>query len=320
MRAIVMHAFGPPEVLNLEQVAEPRPGPGQVAIDVEVAGITFVETQLRAGRPPSPAMVPRLPAILGNGVGGVVTAVGESVEPTLIGRRVVASLHGSGGYAEWAVIEPTALLDVPAALPLEDAVALLADGRTALLLARGAAIQPGETVLVEAAAGGVGSLLVQLARTAGARVVGAAGDPRKLALARELGASIVTDYTQPGWADRLRADVGQVDVVFDGVGGAIGRAAFDLLGPGGRFSTFGMASGAFAEVSEEAAAARGAWLIRGARPDPATLRELARTALDEAAAGRLRPLIGQTFPLERAAEAHAAIEQRATVGKTLLIA
>src|ERR687883_543795 len=107
--------------------------------------------------------------------------------------------------------------------------------------------------------------------------------------------------------------------VFDGMGGGIGRAAFDLLRAGGRFCAFGMASGSFADVSDEAAEARQVRLIRGGRPSPEELRELARAALAEAAAGRLRPLIGQTFPLEQAADAHAAIERRATVGKTLLL-
>jgi NADPH:quinone reductase len=184
---------------------------------------------------------------------------------------------------------------------------------------RAAAVREGETVLVEAAAGGVGSLLVQLASRAGARVVGAAGGQRKLGLARELGAGVVADYTRPGWADRLVSEVGGVDVAFDGVGGSIGRAAFDLVREGGRFCAFGLASGSLADVSDEQAEARQVRLIRGWRPTPQELRELARAALAEAAAGRLHPLIGQTFPLVRAADAHAAIERRATVGKTLLV-
>ena len=313
-----MHEFGPPSVLVPEEAPDPVPGPRQAVIDVDVASITFVETQVRAGRPPNPAMLPALPAILGNGVGGVVAAVGEALDPGLVGRRVVASLNGTGGYAGRAVADSAALIDVPANLRTADAVALLADGRTALMLMHAAGVQAGETVLVEAAAGGVGSLLVQLARTAGARVVGAAGGQRKLGLARELGASVVVDYTEPGWTDRLGSEVGRVDVVFDGVGGRVGRAAFDLLRQGGRFCAFGMASGSFADVPDEAAEARQVRLIRGIRPSPEALRELARVALAEAAAGRLHPLIGQTFPLERAADAHAAIERRATVGKTLL--
>lgn len=306
-------------MLSAEEVDDPLPGPGQVAIDVDIANLTFVETQVRAGQPPHPSMLPPLPAILGNGVGGVVAAVGEGVEACMIGRRVVTSLRGTGGYAERAVADDAGLIEIPDQLNTEAAVALLADGRTAMMLARAAAIRPGETVLVEAAAGGVGNLLVQIARNAGAFVVGAARGPRKLRLARELGATLVVDYTLPKWAAWLRACLGGVDVVFDGVGGAVGYAAFDLLRRDGRFCMFGMASGSFSDVSDELSAERGIRLIRASRLTPGELRELAQASLAEAAAGRLRPLIGQTFPLECAADAHAAMERRATVGKTLLV-
>jgi NADPH:quinone reductase len=125
-----------------------------VLIGVEFANVTFVETQVRAGRPPNPAMLPRLPVLLGNGVGGVVSAVGEGVEVELVDRRVVARLAGSGGYAERVAVNSSALIDIPSAHVTREAVALLADGRTAILLLRAAAISPGETVLVETAPGG----------------------------------------------------------------------------------------------------------------------------------------------------------------------
>jgi NADPH2:quinone reductase len=195
---------------------------------------------------------------------------------------------------------------------VDEAVALLADGRTALALVEAAAPRSGETVLVEAAAGGVGSLLVQLLHAAGARVIALAGGEHKLAIARDLGADIAVDYRAADWT----SNIGEVDVVFDGVGGGIGRDAFGLLVEGGRYAGFGMASGSFADVPATA------------RPDvvrvglgsltPARSIELTRRALDLAAEGRLRPVIGQRFPLERAADAHAAIEARTTIGKTLL--
>jgi NADPH2:quinone reductase len=181
---------------------------------------------------------------------------------------------------------------------------------------RAAQVRPDETVLVEAAAGGVGSLLVQLAAGAAARVIAAAGGERKLQVARDLGADEAVDYNQAGWTERVRDGV---DVVFDGVGGGIGRAAFDLVRPGGRFCAFGLASGAFTNIPDADAARRNVTVVRGTRLEPKQLRELSRAALAEAETGRLRPVIGQTFPLERAAEAHAAIEARATVGKTLLL-
>ena len=157
MRAVWLREFGPPSVL----VAGDAPEPSGDVIEVEFANITFVETQVRAGRAPFPVSLPMIP---GNGVGGM-----------LDGRRVVASLNGSGGYAERAV--PGELFDVPDELALDDAVALLADGRTATLLTDAAPIAPGETVFITAGGGGVGSLLIQLAVRAGATVISEASTP-----------------------------------------------------------------------------------------------------------------------------------------------
>ena len=307
MRAVVMQEFGPPEVLEPAEVAEPEASPGEVIIEAEFANVTFVETQIRAGRAPHPSMLPALPVILGNGTGG-----------TVAGRPVVASLNGTGGYAERVAVDARRLIEVPDQVPLRDAVALLADGRTALSLTGRAGLQAGETVLVEAAAGGVGTLLVQLARRAGARVVALAGGPDKLALARDLGADLTVDYRRDDWPDEVRSAVGQVDLVFDGVGGEVGRAAFGLLGPGGRFYPFGMASGSFAPVTPELAREHGVTVLRGGPADTEESVALSRAALAEAAAGHLRPVIGQEFGLASAAAAHTAIEARATTGKTLL--
>ena len=307
MRAVVMQEFGPPEVLEPAEVAEPEASPGEVIIEAEFANVTFVETQIRAGRAPHPSMLPALPVILGNGTGG-----------TVAGRPVVASLNGTGGYAERVAVDARRLIVVPDQVPLRDAVALLADGRTALSLTGRAGLQAGETVLVEAAAGGVGTLLVQLARRAGARVVALAGGPDKLALARDLGADLTVDYRRDDWPDEVRSAVGQVDLVFDGVGGEVGRAAFGLLGPGGRFYPFGMASGSFAPVTPELALEHEVTVLQGGPANAEEAAALSRAALAEAAAGRLRPVIGQEFGLASAAAAHTAIEARATTGKTLL--
>lgn len=177
--------------------------------------------------------------------------------------------------------------------------------------------QPGEAALVEGAAGGVGSLLVQMAKNAGARVVAVASGAQKLDLARQLGADAAIAYREPDWVDRVRAEVGGVDVVYDGVGGQTGRDAFTLLKPAGRFCAFGMASGSFASIPD------------AARPDVTRSKiaaltrqqtvELVRSVLAQAVDGRLRPVIGHRFPLERADDAHAAIEGRSTLGKTLLV-
>jgi NADPH2:quinone reductase len=278
-----------------------------VLVRVEVAGITFIETQTRAGRAPRAGAVP--PAILGNGVGGTVAAVGPGGDRALIGRRVVASLNGTGGYAEFAVAAARNVVPVPDGVSTADATALLADGRTALGLHELGAPRPGETVLVEAAAGGLGSILVQLAVAAGARVVGAASGERKLALVRELGAEAV-DYTRPGWTDAVKA----FDVVYDGVGGTIGREALAATAAGGRFVVHGAAGGPFTQTGEGVTGFGFPELLRIGRRAP----ELAAEALRLAADGRLRPVVGQTFPLGKAADAHAAIESRQSLGKTLL--
>ena len=319
MRAVVLNRFGPPSELVPADVPDPVPGSGQVIVAVAAVSITFVETQIRAGHPPHPAMAPALPVILGNGVGGVVAAGGADVEAGLLGRRVVTTTGGSGGYAELVAVQSADVIDVPETLDVQTATALLADGRTALALMESAAVRPGETVLVEAAAGGVGSLLVQLARHAGATVIGAAGGSRKVVVATELGADVAVDYAEKGWPERVLDLAGQVDVVFDGVGGAVGQAAFGLLRDGGRCCTFGMASGEFTAIPGDLAASRRITVLRGAPVSPGRMRELSRRALEDAAGGGLRPLIGQTYPLSMAADAHAAIEARATIGKTLLL-
>jgi NADPH2:quinone reductase len=286
VRAVWLREFGPPSVLVPGEADEPA---GEVVIDVAFANITFVETQVRAGRGPFAVELPMIP---GNGVGGTVG-----------GRRVIASLGGSGGYAERVAVAAAAPIDVPDGMALDAAVALLADGRTATMLAEAAAPAAGERVLVLAAAGGVGTLLVQLAGRAGATVVGAVGSEAKRGVVEGLGAEAV-----------LYADAaGPFDVVFDGVGGDVARSAFALVASGGRMLSYGLASGTWAGISAEQAAARGVTLVQPNR-DPSALRGYTERAL---AAG-LTPVIGQRFPLERAADAHAAIEARATTGKTLL--
>lgn len=310
MRVVWMREFGGPEVLVPGEAPDPVAGDGQVLIEVAFANTTFVETQVRAGTGP---FRPVLPIVPGNGVGGVISAVGPGVDPDLAGQRVVTSTGGSGGYAQRVAVDAAVVFPVPDGLALDAAVALLADGRTATGLIHATGVRPGERVLVEAAAGGVGGLLVQLAKAAGASVVAAAGGPAKVA--HVLDADAVVDYLAPDWT----SEVGEVDVVFDGVGGAIGTAAFGLLRRGGRMAVYGLAGGSWAEVPEEDAAARGVSLVRSIG-SPADLRAFTESALSEAAAGRLIPVIGQRYPLEKAADAHAAMESRTTVGKTLLLA
>ncbi|GAA2213887.1 zinc-binding dehydrogenase [Nonomuraea monospora] len=321
MRAVWLREFGGPEVLRVEETPDPVPGEGQVLIETAAVGITFVETQVRSGSAPMP--LPELPIIPGNGVAGTVVAVGPGVDAALAGQRVASTTGGTGGYAEKVAVDASLVIPIPDGLHHRDAVGLLNDGRTALGIAQVIAPAAGEWVLIGAAASGVSSLLIQLATRAGARVIAAAGSRTKLELAQSRGAEAGVDYTQPGWAERVREVTGGlgVDVACDPAGGDIGRAAFELVREGGRFLAFGAGSGSMTVIEPEEAAGRGVTLVSmgAAFPSPEAVRELSVRALAEGAADRLRPVIGQTFPLERAADAHAAIAKRATLGKTLLI-
>ncbi|MFB9907040.1 zinc-binding dehydrogenase [Allokutzneria oryzae] len=316
MRVVELTRFGGPEVLVPGEAPAPAAGDGQVVVDVAAAGITFVETQIRRGVDKWHD-VPEPPYVPGGVVAGTVREVGVGVDEAWIGRRVLADTGVTGGFAEMAAADVQTLIPVPDGLELTAAVALHTDGTTALGLVEGAGITPGERVLVEAAGGGVGSLLVQLARARGAHVVGAARGQRKLDLVRTLGADEVVDYSTEDWTSALAP----VDVVFDGVGGEIGRAAFGLVARGGRFSVHGAASDAVTEIDPAEAARRGVEVlgIEQLFGFGEHAKEWAERVLAEAVAGRIRPVIGQSFPLERAADAHAAIESRTSVGKTLLL-
>ncbi|HEY1485704.1 MAG TPA: zinc-binding dehydrogenase [Micromonosporaceae bacterium] len=305
MQAVWVDGFGEPEVLVARETPDPVAGAGEVVIRVAAASVTFIETAIRAGRGPRPGAGPRPPYVPGNGVAGVVVQVGAGVDEGWLGRRVASATGGTGGYASRVSAPVSELIPVPDRLDLTEAAALFADGRTATGLVELAAPQAGEVVLVLAAAGGVGTLLVQLA--APARVIGAAGGP-KLSAVRDLGADAV-DYTVPGWSAALPP----IDVAFDGVGGTVGAEALRAVRPGGRFVMFGLSSGAPTAVDRDDVTVIGwpALSALGARSHELTRRAFANEAL--------RPVIGQTFPLADAARAHAAIEARTTTGKTLLI-
>ncbi|WP_405724587.1 zinc-binding dehydrogenase [Streptomyces sp. NBC_01537] len=327
MHAIRLHAFGPAENLRFEKTEDPEPGPGQVRIAVEAAGVHVIDTAIRSGNPKGPYPLPELPTIPGREVAGTVDALGEGVGPEWLGRRVAAHLGMvPGGYAELAVTGTGQLHVLPDGLDFAEAVALVGTGRTAMGILRLARLGGDDIVVVTAAAGGIGSLLVQAARNLGATVLGLAGGPEKTGRALALGADAAVDYTSDGWTDLARAalDGRPATVVLDGVGGDLGRGAVDLLGPGGRHLVHGWASGGPLEPAPDELAARGITsevalgpsMLRAAGPDG--LRGLEDAALAETAAGRLTPVV-QRFPLAEAAAAHAALEGRRTMGKVVLI-
>ena len=320
MRAIVAEHPGTPDVLRPVTLPDPEPGTGQVRVAVEVAAITFIDTLIRAGSPIGPPT--SFPVVLGNGVGGLIDRVGADVRMSWIGSRVVTTTGGAGGYASFALARTTDLHRVPDGLGLLEATELLADGRTAVGLHQAAGIRPDETVVITAAAGGVGSILVQLAKTSGAHVIALAGSTTKLDRARALGADATVNYRDGAWKGQLHAAAPDgADVVFDGVGADTTAALFPLVRPGGRYLAHGAAGGRWGAIDEKAAAERGVTLIplSGIGPTPEHLFALTEQALDLAARGIVRPTIGQTFALEDAATAHATIESRTAVGKTLLL-
>jgi NADPH2:quinone reductase len=325
MHAVRLHTFGPAENLTYEEVADPRPGPGQVRVRVRAAGVHLLDTALREGmRGPAPEL-PALPTIPGREIAGTVDALGEGTDPAWLGRDVVAHLgFAPGGYAELAVTDAARLHRIPAGLDAAQAVAMIGTGRTALGILQFADLHPGAVALVPAAAGGIGTLLVQYAKHAGATVVGLAGGPKKTARVQANGADLAVDYTDPDWPGKVRAYLGgpRATVVFDGVGGDTARALVGLLAPGGRHLVFGWSSEGLRDgtgyhldgVSQSVLGP--AMLARAGGPDP--LRTLELRALTEAAEGRLTPAVHR-FPLAEAAAAHRALETRATMGKVVLI-
>ncbi|MFI8289516.1 zinc-binding dehydrogenase [Streptomyces sp. NPDC085614] len=333
MHAIRLHAFGPAENLVHEETADPVPGPGQVRIAVAAAGVHLLDTALREGMTgpfPAPAELPTIP---GREVAGTVDALGEGTDPSWLGRRVVAHLGlAPGGYAELAVVDATRLHALPDTLGEAEAVAMVGTGRTTLGILQFTTLGPDSVAVVPAAAGGIGTLLVQSAKNAGATVIGLAGGPEKVARVRENGADLAVDYTRPDWPAQVRAHLDTLGkdatVVFDSVGGDTGRAAVDLLGKGGRHLVFGWSGQGIHDgeplgFTEQELTARGITsqgvlgpvMIQKAGGD---VRALELASLAEAAAGRLRPAVHR-FPLAEAAAAHRALENRGTIGKVVLI-
>ncbi|WP_377272157.1 zinc-binding dehydrogenase [Peterkaempfera sp. SMS 1(5)a] len=321
MRVVRVHEFGSPEVLRLERADEPRAVADQVVVAVEAAGAVFGDIVVRSGRHPFP-----VPYVPGLEVGGRVVEVGPDADHRLLGQLVVAATADrSGGYAERALAGSGQVFAVPGALPVGQALAVFQAGAVALGLLEVMEVGGGDTVLVTAAAGRIGSLLVQLAAAAGARVVAAARGRAKLDLAARLGAAVVVDYGLPDWVDRVRAATGGrgADVVLDAIGGELGgQAARAAAGGTGRLGVYGFTSGTWTDLGSSELTRRG---VTGSRPlttvfqQPAEVqRARSERALAEAAAGRLLPVVDRSFPLEHAAQAHHRLEQRRSTGAVLL--
>jgi NADPH:quinone reductase len=321
MRVVEVTDFGGPEVLVPKDAEDPVADAGELVVDVEVVEVIFLDTQMRRGwaRDFFPLRPPFVP---GTGVAGTVGSVGAGVDRGWVGRRVVARTGDSGAYVERFAARLEDVFEVPDMVDLELAIAALHDGPTALSRLERADVRAGERVLVTAAAGSLGGWFLPLTKAAGAHVIAAARGKDKLVLASEHGADVLVDYSQPNWVTQVREATGGdgVDVVFDGVGGEVGRGAFEVTSPGGRFFAYGSASGSFADFRPDEAEQRQVSVVGiDDRVGPADLRRLTNRALALIADGSIRPVIGQTFPFEEAAAAHSLIEDRKAVGKTLLL-
>jgi NADPH2:quinone reductase len=321
MHAIRLHAFGPTDNLVLDEVPDLEPGPGEVRIAGEASGVHLLDTTLRRGDA-GPIPLPELPTVPGREVAGIVDAVGPDAAPSWLGERVVAHLgQVPGGYAEQAVTEVDKLFRVPDHVWFPDAVAAVGTGRTALGVIELEPPTAGDVVLVPSAAGGLGWLLARSSLAAGATVVAAARGERTGPLAG-LGAHLVIDYAEPGWDEKVRAETGGVSLVYDGVGGDIGRQSLELLTPGGRQVMFGYSAGTPTQLTTDDLIGRGisaGWSL-GARMMalPGGIPGLAGRALEKVATGEWRPLVS-TFPLGEAARAHADLEGHRALGKVVLL-
>ena len=320
MHAVRVNRFGGPDVLVIEDVADPEPAAGQVLVEVCIAGVVYGDVIVRSGRYPLP-----LPWIPGLEVGGRVVAVGPDADESLLGKTVVATTAGqAGGYAERALATAAYTFPVPDVLALDVAVAVFQAGAVARGLLSAMRLSGDDTVLITAAAGRIGSLLVQLAKSAGATVIGAASR-EKLTAVTEFGADHVIGYGAADWPDHVRELTGGrgADLVLDAVGGETATRALAATADGdGRIGLYGFASGQWPVLDAQSIGRRGltvsgplGTVIR--KPD-AEQRDDAEQALLAAARGELSPRIHARFPLERAADAHRELEGRRSVGAIVL--
>lgn len=322
MRAAVVTAFGGPGVITAREWPDPVPGPGEVLIDVQVADVIFVETAIRQGQH-SEFFEVEPPYVPGSSLAGQVRAVGPEVSDEWIGKTVVGRSVGFGAHAELTLARVSDLVEVPAELDVETAVAVFSDGFTALMLEELAPSLRDKEVLITASAGGMGLLLIQLAHAAGAHVVAAARGQAKLDLSKAQGADVVIDYSGPGWEKLVLEATNNntgADVVFEGAGGQLGATAFTVVKDGGWFSAHGAPSGEFAQYDEAEAKRRGITVkgITDLRADTTSTTVTGAAVIARATAGDLVPVVDQIYDLDHVADAHTALEQRALLGKALI--
>jgi len=323
MKAIQVHTYGGPEALKLEELPIPQPGQGQALVKIEAAGVNYIDVYHRTGLYPAP-----LPRLMGVEGAGVVEAVGADVTEVKVGDRVAYAHTGSpGAYAECALVASKHLVTLPAGVDARAAAAAMLQGMTAHYLTRSTyPLKHGDRCLVHAAAGGVGLLLCQMARQAGARVFGTVSTEEKARLALEAGAEVAIRYTDQDFqAEVKRLTNGEgVHVVYDSVGQTTFEKSLNCLTPRGTLVLFGQSSGPVPPVDVNLLSQKGSLFLT--RPTlthytraRAELLSRARDVLQGVSAGTLKLRIGATFRLREAGEAHHQLEGRKTTGKVLLI-
>lgn len=321
MKAIRIHTHGGPETMVYEDAPVPTPGTGEVIVKVQVSGVNFVDTYYRAGLYKPPAM----PCTLGTEASGIVSAVGDGVEGVSVGDRV-AYATTIGSYAEFAAVPAWKLALLPASLDFNAGAAIMLQGMTAHYLCYSTyLLRSGDVALVHAGAGGVGQLLIQIARRLGARVLATVGTAEKAELAREAGANETILYTTQDFEKEVKRLTGGrgVDVVYDGVGAATYEKSLNCLRPRGYLVVYGQASGPIPPVDALALMSKGSiFLTRPTLQHYAASREeiqgRATDLFNWVESGELRLRYDHVFPLSQAAKAHTELEARRTTGKVLL--
>ncbi len=323
MKAMVARALGEPSSLVYADVPDPRPRAGEVVIDVRAVGCNFPDILIVQGKYQKK---PALPFSPGCEVAGVVSAVGDGVHDLTAGQRVFAMMSW-GAYAERVAVPASAVYPLPASLSFEEGAAFgLVYQTSYCALVHRTTLNHGETLLVHAAAGGVGLAAVQIGRALGARVIASAGSADKLDIARAAGAEVLINYRREDWVERVKAETGGAgaDVIYDPVGGDTFDGSTKCVAFQGRILVVGFAGGRIADVATNRILLKNIsvvgvhWGLYSER-DPALVRRWMTELLAMVETGALRPVIFKTFPLARAAEALAAIASRESYGKVVLV-
>ncbi len=323
MKAVVCKAWGLPDTLVVEDGPDVVPGPGQVAIDVKAAGVNFPDVLIIQGKY---QFKPELPFTPGSELSGVVRAVGEGVTTPAVGDKVIA-FTSSGAFAQQIVVAAQAVMPMPPGMDFDTGAAVtLTYGTSHHAVVDRAALQPGETMLVLGAAGGVGLAAIEIGKALGARVIAAASSEEKLAVCREHGADATINYATEDLREAIKAATGGKgpDVIYDPVGGEYAEAAFRSIGWRGRYLVVGFANGEIPKLPFNLALLKGASIVgvfwgEYAKREPAANARAMRQLMGWMAEGKIRPHISARYPLEQTAQALNDMAARKVTGKVVIV-